>query len=84
MTAVRSEAGQSYVWTIDKGKLARRIVITGRRDETNARVEIRTTLPNGTPVLAARFDNLKDGAPALVKATSSSQNAMRGKAAGAG
>jgi len=41
-------------------------------------------LPNGTPVLAARFDNLKDGAPALVKATSSSQNAMRGKAAGAG
>jgi membrane fusion protein, multidrug efflux system len=75
--AVRNEAGQSYVWTIDHGKLARRVVITGRRDETNARVEIRTALPNGTPVLAARFDNLKDGAPALVKATSSSQNAMR-------
>jgi membrane fusion protein, multidrug efflux system len=82
--AVRSEAGQSYVWTIDQGKLARRIVITGRRDETNARVEIRTTLPAKTPVLAARFDNLKDGAPALVKATSSSQNATRERAGGAG
>jgi membrane fusion protein, multidrug efflux system len=84
LAAVRSEAGQSYVWTIDKGKLARRIVITGRRDDTNARVEIRTTLPQQTPVLAARFDNLKDGAPALVKAATSSQNAMRGKAGGAG
>jgi len=83
-SALRSEAGQSFVWTIDKGKLARRIVITGRRDETNARVEIRTRLPGDTPVLAARFDNLKDGAPALVKAATSSQNAMRGKGNGAG
>ena len=79
MTAVRSEAGQSYVWTINNGKLTRRIVITGRRDEANARVEIKTLLPTETPVLAARFDNLKDGAPALVKAGSSSQNAMRGR-----
>ena len=82
--AVRSEAGQAFVWTIDKGKLARRIVITGRRDETNGRVEIRTTLPHETPVLAARFDNLKDGLPALVKAAASSQNASRGKNGGAG
>ena len=43
--AVQSEAGQSYVWTIDKGKLARRIVITGRHDEANARIEIKTMLP---------------------------------------
>jgi len=35
-------------------------------------------------VLAARFDNLKDGLPALVKAAASSQNAMRGKGGGAG
>jgi hypothetical protein len=35
------------------------------------------------PVLAARFDNLKEGAPALVKAPTSSQNATRSKAAGA-
>ena len=84
LAAVRSEAGQSYVWMIDGGKLARRIVITGRRDETNGRVEIKTALPAQAPVLAARFDNLKDGAPALVKAPTSSQNATRNKSGGAG
>ncbi len=84
VAAVRSEAGQSYVWTIDHGKLARRVVMTGRRDETNGRVEITTALPAQTPVLAARFDNLKDGAPALVKAATSSHNARRDKAGGAG
>jgi RND family efflux transporter MFP subunit len=73
--AVRTEAGQSYVWTIEGGKLARRIVVLGRRDETAGRVEIRTPLPATAPVLASRFDNLKDGAPALVKAPTSSQNA---------
>ena len=83
-SAVRTEAGQSYVWTIDKGRLAKRIVTTGRRDETSGRVEIRTTVPAATPVLAARFDNLKDGAPALVKAPGSSQDAGRDKAHGAG
>jgi hypothetical protein len=81
---VRIEAGQAYVWTIDHGKLARRVVITGRRDETNGRVEIKTTLQAQTPVLAARFDNLKDGAAALVKAPSSSQHAGRDKSGGAG
>jgi membrane fusion protein, multidrug efflux system len=84
LAAVRSEAGQSHVWTIDGGKLVRRIVITGRRDETNGRVEIKTALPARMPVLAARFDNLKEGAPALVKAPASSQNATRNKSGGAG
>jgi hypothetical protein len=36
------------------------------------------------PVLAARFDNLKEGAPAIVKAPTSSQNATRSKGVGAG
>ena len=83
IAAVRSEAGQSFVWTVDGGKLTRRIVITGRRDDTNGRIEIKTALPAQVPVLAARFDNLKEGAPALVKAPTSSQNATRSKAAGA-
>ena len=73
--AVRTEAGQSYVWVIDKGKLSRRIVTLGRRDDANGIVEVKTVLPPKLPVLAARFDNLKDGAPALVKAPTSSQNA---------
>jgi len=69
-TAVRTEAGQTFVWTIDGGKLARRNVVVGRRDDEMGRVEIKSALPPGLPVLAARFDNLKEGAPALVKASS--------------
>ena len=67
-TAVRTEAGQTYVWTVEGGKLVKRVVVTGRRDEAAGRVELRTKLPQNVPVLAAKFDNLKDGAPAIVKA----------------
>jgi len=79
MTAVRSEAGQSFVWVIDNGKLGRRIVMLGRRDVDHGLVEIKTALPANLPVLSARFDNLKDGAPALVRAPTSSQNATSTK-----
>ena len=68
IVAVRQEAGQPIIWTVEDGKLARRLVLTGARDEEAGRVEIRTPLPPGVPVLAARFDNLKEGAPAVVKA----------------
>lgn len=67
-TAVRTEGGQTYVWLVEDGKLVRRNVIVGRRDDTAGRVEIKTALPAGAPVLGAKFDNLKDGAPAIVKA----------------
>ena len=67
-TAIRTEAGQSYVWAIDDGKLVRRLVVVGRRDDDAGRVEVKTPLPASLAILAARFDNLKDGAPALVKA----------------
>ncbi len=67
-TAVRVEAGQSYVWMLEDGKLVRRIVATGARDDGAGRVEIRTALPAGVPVLGARMDNLKEGASAIVKA----------------
>ncbi|MEP7276049.1 MAG: efflux RND transporter periplasmic adaptor subunit, partial [Betaproteobacteria bacterium] len=81
--AVRTEAGQSFVWVIDNGKLARRVVTLGRRDEAKGLVEIKTALPPKLPVLSARFDNLKDGAPALVRAPSSSQNATTARPGGA-
>jgi membrane fusion protein (multidrug efflux system) len=73
--AVRTEAGQSFVWTIESGKLGRRIVTVGRRDDAAGRVEIKTALPADVPVLAAPFDNLKAGAPALVRASSMSKSA---------
>jgi RND family efflux transporter MFP subunit len=75
LTAVRTEAGQSYVWTIDNGRLVKRLVALGRRDEEAGRVELRTPLPANVPVLAARFDNLKEGASAIVKGPSSSSSA---------
>ena len=84
VAAVRTEAGQSYVWTVDGGKLARRIVVLGRRDDEAGRVEVKTPLPPGAAVLAARFDNLKEGAPALVKVPSSSSNASSPLPSGAG
>jgi hypothetical protein len=42
--------------------------MTGRKDDATGRVELKTPLQPNTPVLAAKFDNLKDGAPAIVKA----------------
>jgi RND family efflux transporter MFP subunit len=67
-TAVRTEGGISFVWLLEEGKLSKRVVVTGRRDDAAGRVEVRTALPAGAPVLGARMDNLKDGAPAVVKA----------------
>lgn len=75
LAAIRSEAGQTFVWTIDNGRLVRRIVLLGRRDDEAGIVEVRTELPRNVPVLAARFDNLKEGAAAIVKAPGASSNA---------
>lgn len=69
-TAVRTEGGQAFVWTLEDGKLVKRNVVTGARDDAAGHIEIRTVLPAGVPVLGAHFDNLKDGAPAIVKAPS--------------
>ena len=77
--AVRTEAGQSYVWVIDNGKLSRRIVTLGRRDEGSGFVELKSTLPKNLPVLATRFENLKEGAPALVKGPAPTSEAAQSK-----
>jgi membrane fusion protein (multidrug efflux system) len=70
IAAIRMDAGQAYVWAIESGKLVRRNVALGRRDENTGRVELKTPLPADLPILASKFDNLKEGAPALVKAES--------------
>ena len=67
-TAVGQASGQDFVWALEKGALVRRIVITGRRDAAAGRTEISKGLEPGTQVLAVRFDNLKEGAPASVVA----------------
>jgi RND family efflux transporter MFP subunit len=66
--AIRTEAGQTFIWVLDGGKVVRRIVVLGRRDDDAGRVEVKTPLAADLPILAARFDNLKEGAPAIVRA----------------
>lgn len=66
--SIRTEAGETFVWTIESSRLSRRLVTVGRRDESAGRVEIKTPLDAGIPILAAPFDNLKLGAPAVVRA----------------
>jgi membrane fusion protein (multidrug efflux system) len=73
--SIRTDAGQTFVWTIENGKLARRIVTVGRRDDMAGLVEIKSTLPAQVPVLAAPFDNLKAGLPAMVRAATPSKSA---------
>jgi hypothetical protein len=60
------------VWTLEKGALVRRIVVTGRRDLANGRVEVTQGLGAEAQVLAARFDTLKEGAPAKIVAKAGS------------
>ncbi len=69
-SAIASAAGQEHVWVIANGALLRRTVTTGRRDEREGRVEILQGVAPGSQVLAARFDNLREGAKAVVVARS--------------
>jgi membrane fusion protein, multidrug efflux system len=65
--AIQSEAGVPVVWTIEQGKLTRRTVVLGARDDATGIVEIKSGVPPDTPVLASKFDNVKEGAPAIAK-----------------
>ena len=65
-TAVGQASGQDYVWTLEKNALVRRIVVTGRSDAAAGRVEVIQGLVPDAQVLALRFENLKEGAPAKV------------------
>jgi len=64
--AVQTAGGEAHVWVVSDGRLARRGIVTGRRDAAAGRVEVLQGLEPGTQVLAARFDNLREGAPATV------------------
>ena len=66
--SVGQASGQDFVWTVEKGALVRRLVNTGRRDLANGRVEVTKGLTADAQVVAARFDTLKEGAPAKIVA----------------
>jgi RND family efflux transporter MFP subunit len=65
-TALASSAGQDHVWLIENGTLARRAVTVGRRDAREGRVELLAGVKDNSQVLAARFDNLREGQKAVV------------------
>jgi hypothetical protein len=73
--AVLGSAGQEHVWLIENGQLARRAVTLGRRDEREGRVEVLQGLDPASQVLAARFDNLREGAKALIAADKAGEQA---------
>jgi RND family efflux transporter MFP subunit len=66
--AVGQTGGQDHVWVIVDGLLARRAVTLGRSDERAGRVEVLQGVEPTDTVLAARFENLREGAKALVVA----------------
>jgi len=80
-TAIGSVSGQEHVWLIDKGALVRRIVTTGRRDAREGRVEILTGVTPQSQVLGARFDNLKEGERAEIRAPKASVASVASAAA---
>jgi membrane fusion protein, multidrug efflux system len=63
---VGTTSGQEHVWVIADGALLRRAITTGRRDAAHGRVEVLTGLAADAQVLAARFDNLREGTKAVV------------------
>lgn len=71
IAAISRNSGQEQVWMIENGALVRRIVTTGRSDAREGRVEILNGLKPEAQVLAARFDNLREGDKASVVAAKS-------------
>jgi len=83
LAALRSDAGGTYVWLIADGKLIRRNVGVGKRDERAQLVHITEGLSAADVVLATKFDNLKDGLAAkVVESTSVAKVAQRAPASG--
>ena len=70
-TAVGQTSGQDHVWVIENGVLARRAVTVGRRNDREGLVEVLQGVTPASQVLAARFDNLREGAKASVVAVKS-------------
>jgi len=66
--AVFEEAGQSYVFVIEAGQLARRAVQLGFRDEASGLAEVSSGLAVGAVVVRVRMTGLKAGSAAVLLA----------------
>lgn len=70
-SAIATTGGQDHVWLVADGTLQRRMVSLGRRDERQGRVEVLDGVAPASQVLGARFENLREGARAVVVAARS-------------
>jgi RND family efflux transporter MFP subunit len=77
-TAVREEAGQAFVFTIEQGKIGRRPVTLGLREEQAGLVEVRGGLEKGMTVVSTRAIGLKPGSPAILKQPAATPPAKAG------
>jgi len=68
-TAVRDEAGQSYVFTVENGKIGKRAVKLGATEAQRGMIEVKSGLEEGLSVVSARVTGLKAGDPAVMKAS---------------
>jgi len=67
-SAIRDEAGQSYVFTIEDGKIGKRAVKVGTTEAQAGLVEVKSGLESGLQVVNARVTGLKPGTAATMKA----------------
>ena len=73
--AIRDDAGQPFVFTLEGGKITKRTVTLGMREEQAGLVEVKTGLEKGVQVVSARMVGLKSGASAVVKAPAAAPTA---------
>ena len=66
-SAVREEAGQTYVFAIEGGKITKRAVNVGMTEPQQGLIEVKSGLEKGLNVVSARVTGLKAGAPAVMK-----------------
>lgn len=68
LTAVRTEAGATYVLSVEDGKLVQRAVTLGLSTADNSLVEVRDGLREGEQIVVAKIDTLKPGTAVIIKA----------------
>jgi multidrug efflux pump subunit AcrA (membrane-fusion protein) len=67
LSAVFEEAGQTYVFTVEGGKLAKHALKLGLKDEASGLVEVAQGLDAGIAVVRIRMNGLKVGGPAVLR-----------------
>ncbi len=67
-SSIFEETGQSYVFTVEAGKVAKHAVVVGQRSESEGLAEIKSGIEPGVHVVRVRMSGLKAGAPARLVA----------------